>query len=391
MTSAIAQIRMPRLGDEGGKLLPQLEAALRPKRVRDVFHLGFSVYMSSGRDKCLEVIAKAKKAGLKHAFTSLHIPEEGSADFVRTAREVLDACHEADIAVMADIGPRTVQKMGLTQIEDLRGSPITHLRLDYGFAFEEVVPLSHQFLVVLNSSTSSLASFHRLKLLGADFSRFATCHNFYPKPRTGLSLERVKVINERLSYLGLTNMAFIPGDKELRGPLHQGLPTVEEHRNAPVLIAALQMLTQTMTDIVYVGDVDVTDGTWQKLQDLSSGFVRLRCRLMKSYEDLANSAHHDRLDSSEYVIRSVESRGYATPGRIIEPALPQKICRGDILLSNKLYLRYSGEIEIARCDIGWEERVNVIGYIDERDVAYLQYIRDGMGFILEATAEVAPI
>ena len=30
---------------------------------------------------------------------------------------------------------------------------------------------------------------------GADFTRFAACHNYYPKPYTGLSLDRVKAVS----------------------------------------------------------------------------------------------------------------------------------------------------------------------------------------------------
>ena len=58
------------------------------------------------------------------------------------------------------------------------------------------------------------------------------CHNFYPKQFTALSLESVREINRRLRCLGFDTMGFVPGNKELRGPLQEGLPTVEEHLGA---------------------------------------------------------------------------------------------------------------------------------------------------------------
>ena len=126
-----------------------------------------------------------------------------------------------------------------------------------------------------------------------------------------------------------------------------------------------------------------SDQTWEKLKDLSEGYVRLKCHLDQAFEHLNLSRHHDRPDSSEHVIRSVESRMYATPGIEIEPRDSRPIQTGDILIGNSGYLRYSGELEIARRDCGYEPRVNIIGKVDEEYVKYLPYIVDGLGFILE--------
>jgi len=347
--------------------------------------LGFSMYVSSGKEKNLQIIQKASKAGLKYAFTSLHIPEESDIDLKSEMSEVFEACKTAGISIIADISPRTVEKLGLSSIEDLQNSALSHLRVDYGFENEEIIRLSKIFNVVFNSSTLLPAQLNEFKTLNADFTRMKACHNFYPKPKTGLSLEKVRLVNERLSFLGITNMAFVVGDKERRAPLKQGLPTVEEHRDQDVLLSILQLLTMTSTDIVLIGDVDVTDHTWDKLKDLSEGFVRLKCSLDRDYAHLNLSCHHDRPDSSDYVIRSVESRMYATPGIKIEPKDSHPIQKGDILIGNSGYLRYSGELEIARKDLGVESRINIIGKVDEEYGKYLPYIKDGLGFILEVS------
>ncbi|PKM64553.1 MAG: DUF871 domain-containing protein [Firmicutes bacterium HGW-Firmicutes-20] len=347
--------------------------------------LGFSMYVSSGKEKNLEIVQKASKAGLKYAFTSLHIPEESDIDLRNEMDEVFELCKTSGISIIADISPRTVEKLGLSSIEDLQHSALSHLRMDYGFENEEIIRLSRMFNVVFNSSTLLPEQLNEFKSLNADFTRLKACHNFYPKPRTGLSLEKVRSINERLSFLGITNMAFVAGDKERRAPLKQGLPTVEAHRDEDVLLSILQLITMTSTDIVLIGDVDVTDQTWDKLKDLSEGFVRLKCSLDIEYAHLNQSCHHDRPDSSDYVIRSVESRMYATPGVIIEPKDSQPIQKGDILIGNRGYLRYSGELEVARVDLGMESRVNVIGKVDDEYIKYLPYIQDGLGFILEVS------
>jgi len=345
--------------------------------------LGFSIYIGTGKQKNIEVINKAAKTGMKVAFTSLHIPEESNVDFLSQTADILAACKNAGIEVMADVGPRTVEKLKLKSINELKDLGIQYIRIDYGFSVDEIIRLSKIINVVFNSSTLLPREIVMFKAAGTDLTKFAACHNFYPKPKTGLSLEKVTKINEHHSGSQITTMAFVPGDGIRRGPLHEGLPTVEEHRDMPVLEAALQLFTQSSTDIVLIGDIDVKDQTWKQLSDLAKGIVRLRVELLPMYKHLADIVHHDRTDSSEYVIRSVESRMYASTGKSITAIGTDKINTGDILISNELYKRYSGELEIARCAMDGSPKINVIGRIAEDDLVYLPYIHEGMGFLLE--------
>ena len=43
---------------------------------------GISLYFGNGREFNEEVVRKAEQAGVKYAFTSLHIPEEENVDFL---------------------------------------------------------------------------------------------------------------------------------------------------------------------------------------------------------------------------------------------------------------------------------------------------------------------
>lgn len=38
-----------------------------------------------------------------------------------------------------------------------------------------------------------------------------------------------------------------------------------------------------------------------------------------------------------------------------------------------------GELEIARIDLPWEDRVNIIGQVQETHMKYLPYIQKGLG------------
>lgn len=343
---------------------------------------GISLYMGTGIQKNVEILKKAYDANIRYAFTSLHIPEENTRDYAGEVKALLDACKEFDISLIVDIGPRTLKKMGLQSISELKQTSISHIRVDYGFTCREMVELSKSFCLVFNASTLRGSQIAELQSLHADFTKFSACHNFYPKPLTGLSLQRAAKINERMHSLGMETMAFVAGDKTLRGPLKMGLPTVEDQRNGNVLLNMLQLVQLCSTDICLVGDIDISDGTYRQVKELSDGYISLKADVRPEYRFIAETIHHDRPDSSDYVIRSQESRKYASEGRLfpVEPCGPRK--KGSISVGNKDYLRYSGELEIARKDLQPESKVNVIGQVRPESLPYLDYITEGMGFKL---------
>lgn len=349
--------------------------------MENLMKTGISVYLGSGYEKNIAILKKAQDANISYAFTSLHIPEEKCEDYAKEARRLLEACRSYGLQLIMDVGPRTLEKLKVSTFDELADLNVTHIRLDYGFSLEETKELSKKFHIVSNASTLSWADIHQYQSNSFDTARMAACHNFYPKPLTGLSIEKVLKINQRLHMGGIATMAFVPGDLEKRGPLYEGLPTVEEHRSQEPILSMLQ-LRQAETDIVLVGDVDCMDDTYAKIGELSQGYLSLHADLKLGYEFLCDTIHHDRPDSSEYVIRSQESRGYASLGDYVACTDLEERHLGSISIGNENYLRYSGEVEIARMDLPSEQRVNIVGHIKEEDLKYLDYINDGFGFRL---------
>lgn len=347
-----------------------------------MFTAGISLYLGTGFEKNREIIDKAKKAKVKYAFTSLHLPEERVEDYNKEVNNLLDLCTIAGIKLIIDIGPRTIEKLKLKNIQELEETPIDHIRPDYGFTPKEIAELSKSFNIVFNSSTISEEELMELKGYGCDFNKFLAASNFYPKPLTGLSLDTLREGNKRLKYMGIKTLAFIPGDLVKRGPLYEGLPTVEEHRHKDSLLSILELRSTAFCDIVLIGDVDITEDLWNKIEKLNSGYVELRADVREEYSFVKDIIHHDRPDSSSFVIRSQESREYGTPGKIFKAESVKKRNQGTISIGNENYLRYSGELEIARVDLPEEARVNIIGSINQEDIKYLQYIDKAMGFRL---------
>lgn len=347
---------------------------------------GISLYLSSGADFASKIVEKASLAGIHYAFTSLQIPEEDGIDDAAGAKKLLALCRDHNIKLICDISPATLAKLGCRDYFELRRLGIEYVRLDDGFDARQTVELSGSFHVVFNASTITEEDIAAWRRAGADFMRFSACHNFYPKPLTGLSIDYVAAVNRRLKDLGFKTMVFVPGDETLRGPLMQGLPTVEAHRGdtGDELVCDMLELGSVATDIVLIGDPNVSDHVWQRIGELSCGYVSLGCEVEEPFHYIFDRAQHDRPDSSPWVLRSQESRCWKDV-----PEAPEadrhgevQVQPGDILMSTKAYGRYAGELEIARQSFALDARDRIIGHIAESDRVFLPYLVRGAGFRL---------
>jgi len=344
-----------------------------------VMKIGFSIYLGTDEEKNEDVICKAVKAKMEFAFTSLHIPEENVINYRSTIKGLLAKCNVAGIKLIADISPHTLEKLDCVDYEELLDLGFDYIRPDFGYSDIEIVALSKKFHLVFNASTMSIRHVKAWESLGADLTRFIACHNFYPKPLSGLSFKKVSDMNKLFRSLGMMTMTFVAGNLAYREPLFLGLPTVEKQRNGDVFLNMLELFDKGASDIVLIGDVDVSDDVWERIRDYHEGYISLRCAIEGDYKFVRDIVHHDRPDSSEYVIRSQESRFYDR--KILqEEVLPRPM--GTVFISNEAYLRYEGELEIARVDLAGDKRVNVIGSVLEDNWKYLPYVKDGMGFKL---------
>jgi hypothetical protein len=89
--------------------------------------------------------------------------------------------------------------------------------------------------------------------------------------------------------------------------------------------------------------------------------------------------HHNRPDIARDVIRSEESRrdfkGSVLPEHTVERPV------GALTIDNDKYLRYRGEFQIVLRSLPADERVNVIGYVAQKDISLLPFLqRSGYPF-----------
>lgn len=336
--------------------------------------VGYSIYLSTFKKNKKQLLSLYQEGSA--VFTSLHIQEEIDDTYVQGVKEMCKFLHDTGYKIIADVSRRTLDIFKVpnlkTLAEELR---IDIIRVDYGFDEKEILKASMHYSICLNASTLTQEMASRLKMSGNDFYAM---HNFYPRKETGLDVAQFHKRNQMLKELGFKIMAFIPGDGEKRGPLYEGLPTLEKHRYVAPYAAFVDMVQNYGVDQVFVGDFMMSERELRYIQELSTeGIFAFPVVLQEGMRELYNQIYTIRGDSPSSLMRFQESREYATPGVKIDPRNCIKRHRGTITMDNILYKRYSGEIQVTKIDYPADERVNVIGKIPEAYYLLLENIPNG--------------
>jgi hypothetical protein len=319
---------------------------------------GISIFPGMGYrlEDNLKYMEEASKRGFTRVFTSLHIPEAGDT-LEYEAEAIAEKAASLGMELTADVSKGYMKRM-----ESL-GLGIHALRLDFGFSPEEIAELSNsdRYKIQLNASVLDEGSMDMLLSLGLDPQNVEVCHNYYPRRDTGISWEFMKKRNDFFHSIGMKTMAFIPSLSGRRGPLFEGLPTVEAHRVIPPLVSA-QHLMKGGTDLVLFGDAIASLEELDSLSGIRQDVARLPIRLLADEAEASaflSGIHHNRLDPAEYVIRSEESRTIKK-----SKVFPVNCINRDaysVTIDNNGYGRYEGELQIVKKDLPADPRVNVLG------------------------------
>ncbi|TCL63302.1 hypothetical protein EDC14_102120 [Hydrogenispora ethanolica] len=338
--------------------------------------IGVSFYLNDPLAE--QRLAAAGALGVRRAFTSLHIPEE-SGDLAGRARHLLQLARELWIDVYADVSYRTPAHLGIDGFGDLAALGVAGLRLDDFFERSDIIGLARQFKIALNASILLERELDELLAAGLPAGQLIAWHNFYPRRETGLDEGFFRSQNELFHRRGIPVSAYVPGGGAKRGPLFEGLPTLEKHREGEPFPAALELLAAGADD-VYIGDPDPGPGLLERLvQWHQLGIARLRVESAV----WPPGEYPLRPDWARDVLRLMNTRtsGSVPPQNTV--ARP----RGTLTMDNDNYGRYRGEVQITLRDLAADRRVNVIGRIIEADLPLLARIRPGQRLLLEKTEE----
>lgn len=341
--------------------------------------LGFSLYLSTYAAQC-SALGGWSNTGAP-VFVSLHISEEFDGSYCRRAEDICHALAEKGFRIIADVSIKTLSQFGCRDLIALaKKLRLWALRLDYGFSREEIQALAAQMPIVLNASTTTAEDARAIASAG---SQVFAMHNFYPRPETGLDEDYLLETTRALQQAGLKVLAFIPGDTQLRGPLYEGLPTLEAHRNVLPSAAFVDLATRFGMDEIFVADPGISQPEQERIAKFcKEGILSVPAKLDKRYEHLYGRVFTCRVDSPKALVRFQESRTYSCQGETVEPGNCTERLRGSITIDNVNYGRYSGEIMMIRSDLPADPKVNVIGTVPENARLLMDCIGRGKKFTL---------
>lgn len=332
--------------------------------------IGVSSYF---HDLNLDYLKQAAEYGITHVFTSLVILEEDYGDLDEKLAQLLEIAKEYHLTIIPDISPVTLRKLNIQNIEDIDQLGFKAVRIDGGFnTIEESKRLIEKFEVYLNASDVKPEFIQELHQAGCDLTKVSVLHNFYPKVNTGLNKEHMIHINKQLKELGLKVAAFVPGNTRLRGPLFEGLPTLEKHRGISPYVACVELLDCDVDD-VYIGDCETSiDDLSMMINYQNDSILSLKVILDDEYKDLYNKDIPIRRDLTDHLIRLSYGRG-------VYKDIKQKNCYsrfiGAITIDNNLSGRYLGEINICKDSLPSDAKANVIGFIYPEHLQLLNAIK----------------
>ncbi|MFC0273126.1 MupG family TIM beta-alpha barrel fold protein [Metabacillus herbersteinensis] len=318
-------------------------------------------------------IIEASKKGVKRAFTSLHIPEE-TGDLATRAKKLLQVAKENEIEVFADVSLKTPSHLGLRRLEDLSSLGVVGLRLDDFFDHDVIVNLSKQFRIALNASIILESELLTLLESGLVADRLIAWHNFYPRRETGLADSFFQKQNNLYKQHNIPICAYVPGRGEKRGPLFEGLPTLEKHRRIDPFVAAIELCQMGIEDI-YIGDPDSGEELLNQLIQFEQDKI-LPIRIQSSV--LKTGRYRPRPDFARDVLRLMNTR--STESILQSTTVERPV--GTLTMDNDLYGRYCGEVSITLQDLPADERVNVIGRVIPEDLPLLALLQPGQDVYL---------
>jgi uncharacterized protein len=352
---------------------------------------GISAYVGMGYS--LETIHSylelAKTYGYTRLFTSLHIPEANATGMLSDFHKFVAHAVNLGYSITADISPRACAMLGakLSDFSALKKLGLSAIRLDDGFSPEQIAVMSvtSGLDIEINASTITPITLQQIYTGKADVTRIRACHNYYPRPETGLSFSLFAERCQLLRDYKIPVLAFIPSRSCPRGPIFAGLPTLEKHRLVCSQLAVKELLASQLVDGVLFGDPLVSEAELASVASLDPSYIELQVIVeadaSAAEREILFAVHTNRTDPGEWVIRSQEARSMCQTVIPARTSMPRK--PGAITIDNKDYLRYMGEMQVVRSPLPADPRVNLVAHIIPEELFLLDYIRPGGSFRLK--------
>lgn len=362
--------------------------------------LGISVYPEQQPvDEIIEYIKLAKKYSFSRLFTSLlQVTEENKEEALGKMKKVCQFAKELDFDVILDVSPRIFNVLGISlpDVSLFEELGATTIRLDNhydGYTEKKISQQSNLNLEVNMSSLKSLGSM--LDELQVDKTRVVASHNFYPQRLTGLSWEYFEENTKHYKDLGFRTSAFVTSQSEKATwgpwPINEGLCTLEEHRDLPLVTQAKHLLFSGLVDDIIIGNAYASEEELKALSEIDPNSIELQVELKKELNEVERkilvdyNQHFRRGDINEYVIRSTMTRVIYKENDIPQftENLNTKQSLGEIYIGNNEFKNYKGELHLIINDMPRDEKKNFVAEVINEEKFLIKYINSWKSFKLK--------
>lgn len=364
-----------------------------------VCRLGISLYPEfASQEDNFAYLRRAAEHGFDVLFLALLGAKGTYEEVVERYLPYTRLAHELGFEIFCDFNPMVLKRLGvgismfqggidLTFFKELG---IDAMRLDLGMSDLEEAALAKNADGIKICINGAAVTDHVGALLscGAPREALVGCHNYYPHRYTGVSLDYLMRGTEHWAKRGMRLQAFVSSNApEAFGPwpVTEGLPTLEMHRDLPIEVQLKHFVMMGCVSDVLIGNCFATDDELAAMERANSDRVRFTTRLVDGLpEDMARRLGMNlsvRGDcTSGYMIRTLESRMDPAP---VEPFNTVDIERGDVIIDNRLYGQYAGEVQIALAPMKNSGKTNVVGHIDDCEHVLLDYLAAGTRFAFD--------
>lgn len=364
-----------------------------------VCRLGISLYPEfASQEDNFAYLRRAAEHGFDVLFLALLGAKGTYEEVVERYLPYTRLAHELGFEIFCDVNPMVLKRLGvgismfqggidLTFFKELG---IDAMRLDLGMSDLEEAALAKNADGIKICINGAAVTDHVGALLscGAPREALVGCHNYYPHRYTGVSLDYFMRGTEHWAKRGMRLQAFVSSNApEAFGPwpVTEGLPTLEMHRDLPTEVQLKHFVMMGCVGDVLIGNCFATDDELAAMERANSDRVRFTTRLVNDLpRDMARRLGMNlsvRGDcTSGYMIRTLESRMDPAP---VEPFNTVDIERGDVIIDNRLYGQYAGEVQIALAPMKNSGKTNVVGHIDDCEHVLLDYLAAGTRFAFD--------
>ena len=353
-------------------------------------------------NKCETYIVLSKQYGFNEVFTSLHLPEVELSTQINFLSDLASISKKYNMTLIADIGGNSIKKIIKDKQLLDKIQAVDYFRLDYGYDHQDIKYL-HDYLqnkgFIINASIyNNIESHKEVEFIRSLNAQVKACHNFYPRVESGIDEQLALIQKEIFDELNVPIYYCVPSLTNPRGPIYKGLPTIEAHRYLNTKQVISELINKYAADGIMFSDNFYSEEEFKSIENIEHvEYDRKQVTIPNYsniqindeihihtfndlYDDIIYQSHIFRYDSNSKFLRSKSSRTMAEFAKSIEPENCIERKAGYITIDNRLYERYSGELQVVLADAPLDERINVVGYIEKQDIDKLKEFRNNHSY-----------